>query len=190
MKDFAARAGKPLPMNMNLAAGLAHFNMYRLHSALGNISKKNAHKKMFGGLSSYLKKSWKTEKNGKSTYYTWKYVENGRIEDTSHAYLTLRYVTALSDQGWTFSSTHLKRLAKTFHFLYRNGKKVRSHLSKTYGRVAADRDNLRALTRYVSLCRRDKTVLRKVKNLIARMGEKNVPRYSLIKLKRYSSLCK
>ncbi|MCB9082688.1 MAG: hypothetical protein H6624_00005, partial [Bdellovibrionaceae bacterium] len=80
--DFAKRKGTPLPLNMNTAAGLAHFQMYRLNAKLGNTQAKLWHKRRFGAISTLVKRSFNSWRVGNRTGYTWLYIPGGRVEDS------------------------------------------------------------------------------------------------------------
>lgn len=184
---FATRAGTDLPMNMNTAAGLAHFRMYRLWTALGDTKKRDFHKDRFSKIASYFKSALSDFKSGQHSGYTWNYVKDGRIEDTSHAYISIRFVESLKEYDWSFSDTHMQKLAATFHILYKDNKSARSHLSLSYGKIGTDPGYLTALAKFIVLCPYDPKIYGRAKTLIT-AGHGG--QHGEILLRRYKNKCK
>lgn len=188
--DGAIHAGKPAPLNMTVSAGQAHYQMYRLYSALGLTAAANSHKLFFGNIARYTKTILKKNKVNKKDLYFWDYMEGGRPEDTAHAFMTVRFMTTLFEAGWIFTKADLTLMANTFYFLYlEGGKKVRTHLSASYPAKdgITNKDAYRAaLARFIPICQADTCVGSRVRGgLISAASPLDV----IIQGNRYKDVC-
>lgn len=167
-KDYNRQAGTILPQNMNAAASLAHYRMYRLQSRLKRQKKKAYHKLHFSQTAILIRTAIKGWRVGKRNGYQWNYWNTKKVsirgDDSPHALLTMRLIVALNEHGWTFSNTYIKKLGETFHILYNNGKTARSHLGSL--RLTSTEKYLRVLADMSFVSRYDKSISSRIKYLI------------------------
>lgn len=175
------------PLNMNTAAGLAHFWMYRLESLLGNQNLKLFHKARFVAIAQLVRETLTLSQEEGLSFYTWLYVEGGRVEDTNHALLTVNFMMNLYEYGWSFDKEFLRPLVGTFFFILNDGVQVRSHLSEGYGEKVSLSKYHRVLNAMSSLCLIDKEVYRVSEALALEYGEPTL--YAKVAREKWKSMC-
>ena len=62
--------------------------------------------------------------------YSWPYVDAGRMEDTGHASLVVRFVALAHREGVVFTELDMQRFLNTFRYLTTRAERVRSHLDQ------------------------------------------------------------
>ena len=155
---------KALPINMSAAMGRTHIELYRLYrlsSPLRNLSKAKHH----GGRARRIAKYFASLLKGSGSGYKWVYhgdATKPRSEDTAHGALDIRFATEIYLNGLGFSSTYMKKFAKTFLYVAGNGTTtLKSHVDPKVKQILGKYVYAKSAVKWVSLAKFNSAVYTK-----------------------------